>query len=162
MEIVDTTVISNFALIKRLDVLVNTIEFYTTEEVIEELRVCVEKGIFCLNFDPEMRIINMKDKERLTFFGLTNKFGRGEASCLAIGMHRNARIFTDDFDARKAAQRAEIPVSGTIGILMDAIEKGILTKDEGNELLHQMIKKGFFSPFETLDQLPMHDEYTTG
>jgi predicted nucleic acid-binding protein len=54
---------------------------------------------------------------------LINKFGRGEASWLAIGMHRKASIFTDDFDARKVAQRTGIPVSGTIGVLIKAIEK---------------------------------------
>ncbi len=149
MEIADTTVISNFALINRLDVLVTTIELSTTEEVVEELKVCVQKGIFKLDFN-KMKIISMTRQERIAFFGLINRFGRGEASCLAIGMHRKARIFTDDFDARKVAQRTGIPVSGTIGVLIKAIEKESITKDEGNELLHGMIENGFFSPLETL------------
>jgi predicted nucleic acid-binding protein len=46
MEIADTTVISNFALINRMDVLVTTIKLYTTEEVVEELKICMQKGIF--------------------------------------------------------------------------------------------------------------------
>lgn len=151
MEIADTTVISNFALINRIDVLKNTIKAFTTEEVVEELRICAEKGIFEFDFDIE--IISMNDKERLTFFRLTEKFGRGEASCLAIGMHRKVSILTDDFDARKFAQRTGVPVSGTIGVLVNAIERGIISKGEGNELLHRMIKKGFYSPFETFDRL---------
>lgn len=151
MEIADTTVISNFALINRFDVLKNTIKVCTTEEVVEELRICAEKGIFKFDFDIE--IISMNDEERMTFFRLTEKFGRGEASCLAIGMHRKVSILTDDFDARKFAQRTGVPVSGTIGVLVNAIERRIISKGEGNELLHRMIKKGFYSPFETLDRL---------
>ncbi len=152
MEIVDTTVISNFALINRLDVLINTIELSTTEEVIEELNVCMDKGIFKLDFE-NIKIISLNRQERLTFFRLIGKFGSGEASCLAIGMHRKAKIFTDDYDARKVAQRIGISVSGTLGILVNAVEIEILTKDEGNELLYEMIEYGFFSPFETLDKL---------
>lgn len=46
MEIADASVISNFALINRLDILASTIKLCTTEEVAEELKVCAEKGIF--------------------------------------------------------------------------------------------------------------------
>ncbi len=151
MEIADTTVISNFALIKRLYILTETIEACTTEEVAEELRVCVEKGLFEFDFDIE--IICMSNEERATFFRLTERFGRGEASCLAIGIHRKVNILTDDFDARKFAQRAGIPVSGTIGVLVSAVENRSISKEEGNELLHRMIEKGFYSPLESLDKL---------
>ncbi|KCZ70981.1 putative nucleic acid-binding protein, contains PIN domain [Candidatus Methanoperedens nitroreducens] len=153
MEIADTTVISNFTLINRLDILANTIKLCTTEEVIEELKACAEKGILMFEFDVDIKIISMDDEERLAFLKLTEKFGRGEASCLAIGMHRKVSILTDDFDARRFAQRTGIPVSGTIGVLVNAVDRGIISKEEGNELLNRMIEKGFYSPFETLDQL---------
>ena len=48
-----------------------------------------------------------------TFIRLCSKFGRKEASCLAIALHRNASILTDDLDARRFAQQGSISVSGS-------------------------------------------------
>ena len=87
-----------------------------------------------------------------TFIRLSHKFGRGEASCLAIALHRNASILTDDLDARRFAQQGSIAVSGSIGILVKAIDRSQLSREQGNHLLHLMIEKGFYSPVETLDR----------
>ena len=93
------------------------------------------------------------DKDELdTFTRLSSKFGRGEASCLAIALHRNASILTDDLDARRFAQQGSISVSGTIGILVKAIDRGQLSREHGNHLLHLMIANGFYSPVESLDK----------
>jgi len=72
---------------------------------------------------------------------------------LSVAISRNFKILTDDLDARRLAQRRGIPVSGTIGVLVIAIQKGILSSDEGNAMLSKMIAKGYFSPFERLDEL---------
>ncbi len=88
----------------------------------------------------------------LIFIRLNSKFGRGEASCLAIALHRNAGILTDDLDARRFAQQGCISVSGSVGILVKAIDGGQLSKEQGNHLLHLMIAEGYYSPVETLDQ----------
>ncbi|MEA2055067.1 MAG: DUF3368 domain-containing protein [Candidatus Thermoplasmatota archaeon] len=147
MEIItDATVLSNFALVDKLDVLVNTVHVCTTEEVIEELKVCTKKGIF--KFDVGIEVVDMSAEERLTFSRLRGKFGNGEASCLAVGMHKKLKILTDDFDARKFAQRIAIPVSGTIGVLVKAVEKGIISAREGQKILHKMIGRGFYSSIE--------------
>ena len=44
--IADTTVISNFALVKRLDILQGIGKLSTTVEVVGELKVAIERGIF--------------------------------------------------------------------------------------------------------------------
>ncbi|MGR3317120.1 MAG: DUF3368 domain-containing protein [Candidatus Anammoxibacter sp.] len=51
------------------------------------------------------------------------------------------------------AQRVGIPVSGTIGVLILAIEKGMISLEEGNRFLFSMIERGFYSPCEKLDEL---------
>jgi len=56
-------------------------------------------------------------------------------------------------NARKLAHRRGVPISGTIGVLVEAIREGLLVIDEGNTMLSDMIEKGYFSPFETLDKL---------
>ena len=63
------------------------------------------------------------------------------------------KVLTDDLDAKKLAQRRGIPVSGTIGVLVEAVRTGILSVDERNVMLSNMIAKGYFYPFERLNEL---------
>ncbi|MBW2742112.1 MAG: hypothetical protein JRE64_25470 [Deltaproteobacteria bacterium] len=38
-------------------------------------------------------------------------------------------------------------------VLVEAVRTGILSVDEGNVMLSNMIAKGYFSPFERLNEL---------
>ena len=70
-----------------------------------------------------------------------------------IAISRDLKVLTDDKDARTLAQRREVPVSGTIGVLVEAVRERLLSFEEANTMLSVMIEKGYFSPFETLDEL---------
>ncbi|MFB3766596.1 MAG: DUF3368 domain-containing protein [Methanotrichaceae archaeon] len=151
--IADTTVISNFALIRRLDLLAGIEWLCTTEEVWDELEAAKRRKILEIaqtEFDPE--ILKMDKDEKDSFLQLSDRFGHGEASCLAIALHRDAGILTDDLDARRFAQMGNIPVSGSIGVLVKCVEMGSLSLTQGNELLAGMIKNGFYSPIVCLDR----------
>jgi len=50
-------------------------------------------------------------------------------------------------------RRRGVPVSGTIGVLVEAMRGGLLSIEEGDTMLSEMIEKGYFSPFEALDEL---------
>jgi predicted nucleic acid-binding protein len=151
--IADTTVISNFAYANKLDLLKSVGNTCTTMEVMIELQAAKIEGVLQIGFSNLfIEILKMDEDERETFVRLNSKFGRGEASCLAIALHRNAGILTDDLDARRFAQQGCISVSGSVGILVKAIDRGQLSKEQGNHLLHLMIAKGYYSPVETLDQ----------
>ena len=151
--IADTTVISNFAYANRLDLLKGIGNTCTTEEVMAELQAVKRKGDLQISFSNLLiEILKMDEDEMDTFIRLNSKFGRGEASCLAIALHRNASILTDDLDARRFAQQGSICVSGSVGILIKAIDRGQLSREQGNHLLHLMIAKGYYSPVENLDQ----------
>ena len=80
-------------------------------------------------------------------------WGKGESSCLSIAISRDLKVLTDDRDARKLAQRRGVPVSGSIGVLVEAVRGGLLSIEEGDTMLSEMIEKGYFSPFEALDEL---------
>jgi hypothetical protein len=151
--IADTTVISNFAYANRLDLLKDIGNTCTTEEVMDELKAVKRKEDLQIGFSNIFNeILKMDEDEMNTFTRLCSKFGRGEASCLAIALHRNAGILTDDLDARRFAQQGSISVSGSVGILIKAIDLGQLSREQGNHLLHLMIAKGYYSPIETLDE----------
>ena len=115
--IVDTTTLSNFALINRLD------------------------------------ILDLMEEDNVFFHRLKETFGKGEASCLAVCMNQSFKILTDDLDARKFAQRTGIPVSGTIGVLVSAVRTEIISKNEAEDILSEMIDRGFYSPIKSLDEM---------
>ncbi len=151
--IADTTVISNFALIRRLDLLTGIKDLCTTEEVWEELEAARRRKILEIaQTELKVEILKMDEDEKESFLQLSSRFGRGEASCLAIALHRDAGILTDDLDARRFAQMGNIPVSGSLGVLVKCIENGKLSLTQGNELLAGMIKNGFYSPVACLDR----------
>ncbi|NOZ59402.1 MAG: DUF3368 domain-containing protein [Euryarchaeota archaeon] len=152
--VIDTTVLSNFSLVGRLDILEELFlkRLLTTEEVLGEIKVGIERKIL-----PEIDIECIKtvkiESELPIYIKLREKFGKGEASCLAIALNRGLKLLTDDIDARRFAQRHGIPVSGTVGVLAAAVEEGIITLEEGNKLLSEMIEKGYYSPVESLDEV---------
>jgi predicted nucleic acid-binding protein len=151
--IADTTVISNFAFANRLDILVSQGFICITEDVLNELETAKKRGVLLIDFSHLcIEVLRLNEDEKDTFIRLNSKFGRGEASCLTIALHRSAGILTDDLDARRFAQRGGISVSGSIGILVKAIESGKISREQGNDLLRIMIVNGFYSPVETLDQ----------
>jgi predicted nucleic acid-binding protein len=79
---------------------------------------------------------------------------RDTAACLCIARQRGWGFLTDDRATRQQAQAWNIPLSGTIGVLLLAIQDGRLTVDEGNALLRVMMDKAHYhSPTTDLRQL---------
>jgi len=152
----DNTVLSNFALIKREDILAKLFEntLSTTEDVLEELERGEQRNVLPKRDWQWIRVLKIESSQEEFLFRLFGEsLGKGESSCLSIAISRDLKVLTDDKDARKLAQRRGVPVSGTIGALVEAIREGLLSIDEGNAMFSDMIEKGYFSPFETLDEL---------
>ncbi len=156
--IVDTTTLSNFLLVDRLDILIGVVgKLCTTDKVIEEIKVCIARNIVPDIEFHQIEIFVQDRDDELLFSRLKGTFGKGEASCLAVCKSRGFKILTDDLDARKYAQRMGIPVSGTIGVLVSAANKGIISIQEANDVLSEMMDKGFYSPIKRLDELDMYE-----
>jgi len=154
--IVDNTVLSNFALIEREDILARVFKgtLFTTEEVLVELKRGEQSNVLPKRDWQWVRVLKIETPQEEFLFRLfTDSFGKGETSCLSIAISRDMKVLTDDKDARKLAQRRGVPVSGTIGVLVDAVREGLLSIEEANTLLLDMVEKGYFSPLETLDGL---------
>lgn len=156
--IVDTTTLFNFSLINRLDILAVVVgKICTTEQVMEEIKMCTARNVLPEVDLSQVEIIYRTEEDKSLFSRLNEMFGKGEASCLAVCVSHGFKILTDDMDARKFAHRMGIPVSGTIGVLVSAIEKGIISKQEADDLLSKMIDKGFYSHIKRLDELDMYE-----
>ncbi|AEA46383.1 DNA-binding protein [Archaeoglobus veneficus] len=153
MVLVDNTVLSNFAKVNRLDLLRRTLEkVYVTEQVLEEFKFGAMRGVLPV-VSPDFEVLKLEGEEIELYNSLRVKLGKGEASCLAIAKNRNMKFLTDDSDARKVANILGVPVSGIVGVLVRCIEKSVISKEEGNQILKEMIAKGFYSPISDLEEI---------
>ena len=163
--IFDTTALSNFASTGRLDLLDTRYRgvAFTTVEVTDELRRGVKAGYSYL--DPVLQRIETIDSEgwpRIIVpnsadeHRLRSQFDQvldpGEASCLALAISRRMTLVTDDLAARRLAEKREVPLSGTLGILIALIRHNAFPLKEANAMLVAMIQRRYRSPVDRLDE----------
>jgi predicted nucleic acid-binding protein len=160
----NTTVLSNFAAVHRLDLLRELVgHLYIPHEVYEEVLNGLEEGYEFYNaFEAEIypladagwiEVISMDHEEVRIFHSLSRRLHHGEAACLAIAQRRHWAFLTDDRLARMTARSLDILVSGTLGVLVHGIKRGIVTVEEGDYLLRKMIDRGYRSPHSSLEPL---------
>lgn len=163
--IADTTILSNFASAGCLDVLRRLLgRVYIPIEVYAEIQDGLASGykfyegidtyVYPLVADGWLKLTSLEgDEERRLFGSLPRSLHSGEASCLAIAVSRGWAVLSDDERARKVARDLGVVVSGTLGVLVLAVRKDLLTLDDANEMLTKMIRAGFRSPTNNLVEL---------
>jgi len=149
-NVANTTVISNFAAVGRLDLLQRIVkELHIPLEVYKEIKNGQAAGYtfyddieqFIMPFSSEgwLRLVTMDETELQLFAPLLSVLDHGEAACLAIAQNRGWGFLTDDRLARRQARAWNLPLSGTMGLLLLAVQDKLVTLDEGNDLLRQMM-----------------------
>lgn len=161
----NTTVISNYACVKRLEFLKQLFqEIYISTDVYEEIQSGLEEGysfyagmeLYIHPISPNgwIKVNSVSHQEEIDVFAtLPRRLHRGEASCIAITQHRGWLFLTDDKTAREIADKYRVRVSGSIGCLILAVEKQLLSTNEANSLLQEMIRQGYRSPVDDLTKL---------
>lgn len=158
----NTTVVSNFAAVGRLDLLKQVHgRLYIPNEVYEEILDGLEEGykfynaiegrIYPLAETGWLELVSLiHDEEIRIFQSLPRRLHHGEAACLAIAQHRTWAFLTDDKLARRLARSRGIIISGTLGVLTQAVRRQLLTVNQVDNLLGDMIARGYRSPFDSL------------
>jgi len=164
--IFDTTVLSNFAAVKRSDLLAARYRnvAFTTIEVIDELRKGVKAGYDYL--DPILQALESNEPDNwISILGtlsateqrlrveFDDRLDAGEASCLALAIARELAFVTDDWAARRLAKEHQVSVTGTLGILVTLVREKALSLSDANELLKDMIRRRYRSPVDSLDAM---------
>ena len=167
-QLINSTVLSNFASVQRLDLLRDaSFSRFVPLEIYREIQegqqmgytfyLGIEKILHPFAADGWLHLVTMNADELLLFTSLPAKLHPGEAACLCIARNRSWGFLTDDRAARTQAQLWNIPTSGTLGILALAIEDGKLTLTEGNSLLQAMILyANYRSPIDDLSTILPH------
>lgn len=148
-SVINATVISNFAAAGGLNVLRDTIRsLWLPLEVYDEIRAGqlvgyafydgIERHISPFTSDGWMQLTSMTAEELPLLATLPKSLHSGEAACLCIARQRNLGLLTDDLAARRQARKWNISISGTLGVLLLAIQDGRLTLASGNAVLHAM------------------------
>jgi len=160
----NTTVLSNFASIGQLDLLRRLYQIlHIPTEVYEEISAGLEEGyLFYKDVIPVihpfseagwLHLAVMETDELRRFGELPSRLHKGEAACLAIAEHRHWTLLTDDGAARADAARRRIRVSGSIGCLVLAVERGLATLEQANDWLSEMIRLDYRSPITDITPL---------
>jgi predicted nucleic acid-binding protein len=160
--LIDTTVLSNLASVSRLDLLGLLPEpLYVASAVYEEIQQGIQEGYEALEkvdrvLDAGLLSLITVDDELTwrTYREMPDKLHRGEAMSLAIARQRGWRFLTDDRAARIHAERLGVSFSGTVGVLVYAVQTKHLTLTEGNQTLADIVARAkYYSPVQDLREL---------
>ena len=162
--IFNTDALSNFASIGQLDLLRRLYQvLYIPTEVYEEVNTGLEEGyLFYQEVIPVLHPFSeagwlhlavMATHELRLFGELPPRLHKGEAACLAIAELRHWTLLTDDNAARAEATRRQIRLSGSIGCLVLAVERGLATLEQANAWLNEMTRSGYRSPITDITPL---------
>jgi len=156
MIVVDNTVLTNFALVGRIDLLRVAIggrNPCTTPAVKKEFDEGADRGLFAPTDIQWLPVVSLTPDEVSRLENLSQGFGDGEAECIVVALARGALLATDDLKTRKHVQQSGGKVTGTLGILKGLVEDGHLSIEEGDRVLRAMIEEGYFSPVDSLTRL---------
>jgi predicted nucleic acid-binding protein len=151
--ILDNTVLTNFGVLQRADLVTGLWpeKAVVTHEVMNEYQAGVRLAKLPANIWDCLPVLTLSESETALALSLAHRLGAGERSCLAVAISRGALFATDDEDARRHARRGNVPVIGTVGILISNIQQNMLSFADGQRLLETIIAAGYRSPISRLD-----------
>lgn len=153
--LLDNTVLTNFALVNRSDLVTDlwATAACTTPSVLAEYQVGVADGLLPPDAWVSLPFVQLTKAEATFAVSLRPRLGAGERTCLAVAVHRRGLFVSDDLDARHTAREHGIPTTGTVGILVLCVRRGILSRDQADGLLAEMTALGYRAPVATVGPL---------
>jgi len=152
--LVDTTVLNNFAHVRRPDLLRWTYpQAIVPPIVLAELTAGERLGIVPLCDWTWLEIAPLSGDESARAQEFPREIGPGEAACLALAKARGLPLLTDDGGARALAGSLGIEISGTLGVLAMLVRGEALSLEQADELLTEMRRRGYRSPVRSLSEI---------
>ena len=101
-------------------------QVYVPEAVVAELEEGRRRNVILPVLEDLSWLIVRPVRDR-TLLPLVTHLGDGEKEVLALGLEtQDALLLLDDRDARRYARTLELEITGTLGLLLRAKERGIL------------------------------------
>jgi predicted nucleic acid-binding protein len=156
----DATVLSNFASSGSIDWLVTLLDrpaaVPTVRDEIERGREhghrFLDDALDALGEGIPLLEVN-GDTVPLEDHGIRRRLDAGEADSLIGALEYGGTLATDDLAARRLASECDVPVTGSIGLLVLGIECGTLDVDTANGWLATWRdERGYYAPVETVEE----------
>ncbi|MCH8291922.1 hypothetical protein IH992_12580 [Candidatus Poribacteria bacterium] len=163
-HIINNTALSNLAQVDLVSLLQKLYDkrIYTALLVADEIKRGIRDGYSflnraerCLTTESDggwIHVLSLQTQsEQRLYLELRQMLHPGEAECLALAISRKFVFVTDDKAARRHATRHGVPLTGTIGILVQAVKRSFLSLEQANQHLTEMIAEQYYSPVDRLD-----------
>jgi hypothetical protein len=124
----NTTPISELAKIGRLDLLRNLYgRIFIPQEVFDELTTGTHPAAQSLRQTAWIEIRPVTDPQKAIALHTQTKLGLGECEAIILTEELSAhRLLIDDHDARREALSRNLPIIGTVGIILLAKQLGLI------------------------------------
>jgi len=154
--VLDTTVLSNFAQIDRVELLLDLPRLVTVDAVQEELALGAETHPYVEHalavLGAEIPVVTPSPSARQLAEQLLESLDPGEAQALAIAAVGDGLVVTDDGDARRTATQRGVDLTGSIGLLVRFVEDDHISAETADGYLKRWIDEaGFRSPARDFD-----------
>ncbi|HYU36084.1 MAG TPA: DUF3368 domain-containing protein [Thermoanaerobaculia bacterium] len=154
-SLADTTVLNNFAQIRRTDLLKSAYpDLSAPTPVWNELELGVRRGLVPACDWSWLKILDLTEREQARADEIGRELGPGEAACIAAAVSRGFLMLSDDWAARELGRSLGLEVSGSLGVLDHLVSKQTLSLEEADALLAEMVRCGFRSPYRSLREIP--------
>ena len=149
--VLDPTVLSNFAQVDHVELLLDLPRPVTVDVVRDELDAGAETHPYIENvltvLGEWLPVITPSGQAETLEAQFLDTLDPGEAQVLAVAEAAEGTVGTDDGDARTAATKRGLDLTGSIGLLVRSVEDGHISAQTADEYLKRWIEEaGFRSP----------------
>lgn len=154
--VLNTTALSNFAHVERVELLDELPRLVTVPAVQTELEDGVETHSYLTNalgvLGDAIPVVELSAQAQTLATTFLETLDPGEAQALAVAAAVDGVVVTDDGDARATAGQRDISVTGSIGLLVRFVENGRIDATTADTYLKRWIDEaGFHSPAREFD-----------
>jgi len=140
--IADTTPLSELAKVGQMNLLRDVFgQVIIPEEVYQEVTTGTHPAAIEVPLATWIQVRSVSDHQKLLELRITTKLGLGECAAIILAQELNAdRLLVDDLPARQLAESRNLPVTGTVGTLLIAKQKGLISNVK--DVLDALIAQG--------------------
>lgn len=161
--VLDATVLSNFASSDAVDWLVDLLNRPTAVPAVRaELDRGYEHGHEFLadaidEFDDGIPLVEGREAEDpplLDAAEVRDRLDAGEAESLLCTVELDGTLATDDLAARRLATAYDVPVTGSVGLLVAGVERDVLEVTTANDWLEiWRTTRGYYAPVDRIEDV---------
>lgn len=156
--VLDTTVVSNFASTDSISFLIATLE---SPMVVPAIRDELQRGLDTGHKYLDSAVDALSDELPVRplssdqdFNGIRERLDLGEADSLLAAIKYDGTLATDDLAARTVAEQHDVPVTGSVGLLVLGVEYDYIDQKIADEWLDTWREqRGYYAPIESVTEI---------